>query len=89
MSEATEEEVMCSACGGAKHLRFSPFHGERPICRPCFMIWYDGMPNENDACDPKKVGAESLRLKALGEWPWTGQYAEPDNRVASVLGDAK
>jgi len=59
----------CSACGGSKHLRTSMWHGDQFICKPCFMVWYD--PDRDiDVTDPKAVGKESLRLKALGQFPW-------------------
>lgn len=62
-------EARCSACGGTEHLRpYSPWH-RRPICRMCFMVWYDG-PEAIDQTDPKAVGALSLKLKAAGRWPW-------------------
>lgn len=60
---------VCSACGGSEHLRHSPWHGDEPICKPCFMVWYD-LPTNIDTTSPAAVGAESLRLKALGKWPW-------------------
>jgi hypothetical protein len=64
------DELHCSACGGTERLRpYSPWHNI-PICRPCFMVWYD--PTESiDVTDPKAVGELSLRLKAAGKWPWT------------------
>jgi hypothetical protein len=65
------DEPKCTACGGTKFLRGSPWHGEHLICGPCFMVWYD--PDEDiDQTDPKAVGALSLKLKAAGRWPWTG-----------------
>ena len=73
------DKLICSACGGDKHLRpYSPWHSI-PICNPCFMVWYDG-PGEGhvgefDPSDPKQVGAASLRLKAERKFPWTGDYA--------------
>ena len=65
-----DDPLICSACGGTEHLRpYSPWH-RLPICRPCFMVWYD--PDEAiDVTDPKQVGALSLKLKAAGKWPWT------------------
>jgi len=77
----SESEKQCSACGGTQHLRGSVFHGEHPICRPCFMVWYD--PDECiDQTDPKAVGALSLKLKAQGKFPWVGEYA-PDSPALS------
>ena len=74
VAEAMRVTPTCSACGGTEHLRFSQFHGDHQICRPCFMVWYD--PDENiDNTDPKQVGALSLKLKAAGKFPWSGQYA--------------
>jgi hypothetical protein len=68
------ENKTCSACGGTDHLRTSFWHEPQMICLPCFLVWYD--PNKDiDTSDPKAVGRESLRLKALGEYPWTGKYA--------------
>lgn len=66
--------LLCSACGGDKHLRHgSPWHSA-PICNPCFKVWYD--PDENiDMTDPAQVGALSLKLKAAGKYPWTGRFA--------------
>lgn len=38
------------------------------------MVWYD--PDINiDVTNPKEVGALSLYNKAIGKFPWTGQYA--------------
>jgi len=61
--------LTCSACGGSEYLRpYSPWH-RIPICRPCFIVWYD--PDENiDVTDPKEVGRLSLKLKAQGKYPW-------------------
>jgi len=43
------------------------------------MVWYD--PNQNiDTSNPAAVGAESLRLKSLGLYPWTGKYAPKENQ---------
>lgn len=57
-------------------MRGSHWHGENLICRPCFMVWYD--PDEDiDSTDPKAVGRLSLKLKKLGKFPWTGEFAEP------------
>jgi hypothetical protein len=40
------------------------------------MVWYD--PDEPiDVTDPKQVGALSLKLKAAGTFPWTGEFAPP------------
>lgn len=62
-------KALCSACGGSEHLRpYSPWH-RLPICRPCFMVWYDALESI-DVTDPKAVGALSLKLKAAGKWPW-------------------
>lgn len=63
-------EGHCSACNGTQFLRHSPFHGAEPICRPCFMVWYD-----YGATEPAKVGEISMRLKAERKFPWTGEYA--------------
>jgi hypothetical protein len=61
--------VRCSACGGTKYLRpYSPFHNI-PICRPCFVVWYDG-PSTVVSTDPLSVGMASLKLKAACKWPW-------------------
>lgn len=69
-------EHKCSACGGNEHLRRSAYHGEQPICTPCFMVWYDPPGTEPfDHTDPKQVGALSLEMKAQGKWPWVGAYA--------------
>lgn len=66
--------MICSACGGDKHLRpYSPWHSV-PICKPCFMVWYD--PDEViDPTNPKEVGKLSLKLKAAGKFPWVGEFA--------------
>lgn len=64
-------KLICSACGGDEFLRpYSPWHSV-PICRPCFIVWYDGVAYE-DQTNPEAIGRESLRLKALGDFPWTG-----------------
>jgi hypothetical protein len=68
----------CSACGGTEFLRTSPFHGEHPICKPCFMVWYEGGVLDGRQIDQSKaaqVGALSLHLKSLGKFPWTGEFA--------------
>lgn len=69
-------DLKCSACGGTEHLRGSMWHGDQPICRPCFMVWYDP-PGKGpfDHTDPAAVGALSLEMKAQGKWPWVGKYA--------------
>jgi hypothetical protein len=59
----------CSACGGSKHLRHSIWHGTKPICRPCFLIWYD-CPADIDVTDPVAVGIESRKRRETGQWPW-------------------
>lgn len=64
----------CSACGGLKFLRQSLWHGPHYICRPCFFIWYDP-PEAIDQTDAEQVGALSLKLKAAGKYPWTGECA--------------
>ncbi len=65
-----KEEVKCSACGGTDHIRpSSPWHAPHIICNPCLIVWYD-----MGITDPEQVGAESLRLKAAGKFPWTGKY---------------
>lgn len=70
MTEQTPEPI-CSACGGTKHVRpGSPWH-DTPICKPCFMVWY-----ETGETDPVLVGLESLKLKHLKKFPWTGEYAD-------------
>ncbi len=73
------DEVKCSACGGTEHLRpGSPWHGNKTICKPCFMVWYDGpqgVCDDMDATSAASVGAASLKLKALGRFPWNGPYA--------------
>ncbi len=69
----------CSACGGSEFLRGSPFHGQNLICKPCFMVWYEGGTlngQQIDQTNAKEVGALSLHLKALGRFPWTGEYAQ-------------
>lgn len=64
------DAAICSACGGTEQLRNgSHWHGT-PICTPCFIVWYDYMPSADDATDPVKVGAVSLKLKAEGKFPW-------------------
>lgn len=64
----------CSACGGAEHLRAGSMWHPAPICKPCFIVWYD--PDEAiDVTDPTAVGLLSLKLKAAGKYPWTGEYA--------------
>lgn len=70
------DEPRCSACGGTRFLRHSPWHGDQPICSPCMIIWYDP-PMELDRTDPEAIGELSRRLKAAKKWPWTGEYAEP------------
>ena len=67
--EYAETPLVCSACGGTERMRpYSPWH-RSPICRPCFMIWYD--PDEAiDVTDPQQVGALSRKLKAAGRFPW-------------------
>jgi hypothetical protein len=74
---ADEAPAKCSACGGTEFLRGPGIHGDRPICAPCFMVWYD--PDEEiDSTNPAEVGALSLKLKAAGRFPWTGEYAQAD-----------
>lgn len=62
--------MKCSSCGGTKYLRpYSPWH-RVPICRPCFMVWYDCGDHTTDRTNPKSVGDLSLKLKANKEYPW-------------------
>jgi len=64
--------LRCSACGGSDYLRpYSPWH-RIPICRPCFIVWYDP---EEEICvtDPRAVGRLSLKLKAAGKHPWNAE----------------
>lgn len=76
----------CSACGGAKHLRGSMWHGPHKICEPCFIVWYD--PDEAiDVTSSAEVGALSLKLKAAGRHPWTGKYADPSGPSVEPLFD--
>jgi hypothetical protein len=59
------ETPVCSACGTPHDLRSSAWTGDRPICRKCFMLWYDtGITNT------KELGAESNWRKSKGYWPW-------------------
>ena len=69
--------MKCSACGGTEHLRpGSPWHGDKVICNPCFMVWY-----ETGITDAIKLGVESLRLKAVGRFPWNGRFAPKDKEL--------
>ncbi len=61
-----QPKPVCSACGGIEYVRGSPYHSH-PICSPCFIVWYDYCDNPKD---PANVGAASMRLKALGKFPW-------------------
>jgi len=57
--------LTCSCCGGWGHMRpYSPWH-HTPICKPCFMIWYD-----SGLTDPKEIGELSMLLKRQGLYPW-------------------
>ena len=90
-AESAAGALLCSACGGSEYLRpYSPWH-RTPICKPCFIIWYD--PPENiDSTNPKEVGELSRKLKAAGKWPWTKDYAPaatPDTDPRSPLADEK
>ena len=71
--------MKCSACGGTEHLRpGSPWHKDKVICNPCFMVWYDGPQGICDDMNPTSaasVGEASLKLKALGRFPWNGRFA--------------
>ena len=59
-----------SSCGGTRELRpYSPWH-HIPICRPCFMVWYDAGDSRTCRTDPLSVGMLSLKLKAANRWPW-------------------
>lgn len=59
---------VCSACGGSEFLRKGSHWHPAPICKPCFLVWYDG--TVEDRTDPASVGKASLAAKAEGKWPW-------------------
>ena len=60
----SKSQRRCEACGGTKYLSDNP---QVTLCQPCFMVWYDtGIRTQ------KELGEESLRLKAAGQFPWTG-----------------
>lgn len=74
-------ELLCECCRGSEHLgavppimggdRLGTTPTRRAICSPCFSVWYD-----SGITDSEELGKESLRLKALGKFPWTGPYAQ-------------
>jgi len=79
----TPTDDKCAACGATEDLRGSPWHSS-PICKQCFIVWYDCMDSLEDARDPAKVGAESMRRKEAGEFPWNATTDDGDGPMTKV-----